>query len=209
MRLSVKSSKAKSAVKKTIKIDDFSEAKNQLMKGDIFVNKELRPDMPLLMAPIKDANKLIGVIIVHHVEFERITLYYQNLFKVVCNLITSSLIIAYSYENATASDRYYKSTILLNAEFFKAVLDIRQKSKEENKSEFTMLYIKATSKDYEKLASIVSRCIRETDFAGIGQDGNIYLILNNTTENDSSIVIKRLEAYGVRAFISLGVGVYA
>ena len=50
--------------------------------------------------------------------------------------------------------------------------------------------------DLKLLSEIIKSSIRETDFAGI-MDGVIYVLLLNTTEEESYIPINRLKAKGI------------
>lgn len=208
MRLQVKSNKAGFDVKKTLKLTDFAEASSILLKNEIYINKDLDIEMPLLMAPIIESEKLIGVIILHSIEFERFTLYYQNLFKVTAGLISASVVRAYKYENAISSSRYIPGTFLLKSDFFHLMLDIKETAKKEGKADFSLLRIKNLTDDITEFSKKLSKCIRETDFAGVGRDGWIYLILSNSSEQDSSPVIKRLKNSGIEAEVYFGEDIY-
>ncbi|WP_349403376.1 hypothetical protein [Clostridium perfringens] len=50
--------------------------------------------------------------------------------------------------------------------------------------------------DLKLLSEIIKSSIRETDFAGI-MDGVIYVLLLNTTEEESYIPINRLKTKGI------------
>ncbi|MBC8061246.1 MAG: GDP-mannose 4,6-dehydratase [Clostridiaceae bacterium] len=198
LRLIVKSNKESLIAKKTIELDYFMEAKEQLLQGNIFINKKLNPELPMLIAPIVDTNKkTIALIMLHGVEFDRLTLYFQNLFVVVSRLINTAVLNAYLYESAINDERYVQDTIFLKKEFFENILSIKTKSMKESKSEFAMLKIENSNRDYKSLSEVVMRCIREADFAGIWTDDNIYLILSNASNSDALIVSNRLKDQGV------------
>lgn len=124
-------------------------------------------------------------------------LYYENLFKVISNLIESSIIKAYDYEELTSKERYIYNTIFLNENSFKKLLKIKQIAKFEKKLDYTLLKIDNTF-DLKLLSQIIKSSIRETDFAGIIDD-SIYVLLLNTKKEESYIPINRLESKGVSA----------
>ena len=60
----------------------------------------------MMVAIIKKGNKVIATIMIEEIEFSKMNLYYENLFKVVSNLIESSIVKAYDYEKLTSKERY-------------------------------------------------------------------------------------------------------
>ncbi|MDP4143621.1 MAG: NAD-dependent epimerase/dehydratase family protein [Bacillota bacterium] len=200
LRLTVKSSKDKFLPAKTISSEYFMEAKEQIFHGEIFVNKDMNQGMPMLIAPVVNDSKTIAVIMLHNVEFERLNLYYENLFRVACKLINSAIIRAYLYEKAIDRERYIEGTIFLKKEFFEKMLSIKIKAMVKNKSEFSMLKISNPKENYMELSQNLSELIRETDFTGVGADNDIYIVLSNAADSDSRLVINRLKDKGIEAY---------
>ena len=50
-------------------------------------------------------------------NFSKMNLYYQNLFKIIVSLIESAIIKAYSYKQLTLKERYINDTLILKAFF--------------------------------------------------------------------------------------------
>ncbi len=201
IRLEVKSSKENFIIPKTLNLKNFSEVKEKLIKGEIYINKEFKADLPLMIAPVIDNDKLVVLLMVYNVDFDKFTLYYQNLFKIVTNLISLSVIRAYKYQHDTVASRYINNTILLKSEFFNNMLELEKEEKSENMADYTLLSVKEKTKNYSELSEAINKCIRETDIAGVGSDGGIYILLTNSNKFDSKVVIERLEDFGVKVEI--------
>lgn len=197
LRLNVKSNNEDFKPTNSIDFDKLNIVKDHIQEGELFINKGLDISIPMMVAPIKKGNKVIATIMIEEVEFSKMNLYYENLFKVISNLIESSIIKAYDYEELTSKERYIYNTIFLNENSFKKLLKIKQIAKFEKKLDYTLLKIDSTF-DLKLLSQIIKSSIRETDFAGIIDD-SIYVLLLNTKKEESYIPINRLESKGVSA----------
>ncbi|NGT53072.1 NAD(P)-dependent oxidoreductase, partial [Clostridium perfringens] len=179
----------------SIDFNKLNLIKNHIQEGEIFINKGLDLSIPMMVAPIKKGKKVIATIMIEEIEFSKMNLYYENLFKVVSNLIESSIVKAYDFEELTSKERYINNTIFLNENSFKKLLKIKQTAKFEKKLYYILLKVESNF-DLKLLSEIIKSSIRETDFAGI-MDGVIYVLLLNTTEEESYIPINRLKAKGI------------
>lgn len=197
LRLNVKSNNEDFKPTNNIDFDKLNIVKDHIQEGELFINKGLDISIPMMVAPIKKGNKVIATIMIEELEFSKMNLYYENLFKVISNLIESSIIKAYDYEELTSKERYIYNTIFLNENSFKKLLKIKQIAKFEKKLDYTLLKIDNTF-DLKLLSQIIKSSIRETDFAGIIDD-SIYVLLLNTKKEESYIPINRLESKGVSA----------
>lgn len=110
MTLVINSNKKYFNPPKTMFVDSYEEFKKKLFQGDIVVNKDMKPNIPIIMAPLMNDKKLIGVIMLHEVEFEMLTLHFENLVRVVSNLISLSIVNADMFENKITEERYIKDS---------------------------------------------------------------------------------------------------
>jgi hypothetical protein len=170
---------------------------------DIFVNRKLEPNLPMMMAPIFDNNVLVAFITIENFDFENVNLYNQNLFKVVASLVSSALSRAYRYEEATNEKRFIKGTTLLNEESFNAVLDNKIRIKEKDMANFALLSVEARG-SLEDLSYKLTNSIREVDYIGLVNKERVHIILSNTNETEADAVIERLAQKGIKAAYEKG-----
>lgn len=101
LKLNVKSNNNSFNPRERINIKDLKGIINILEKDDIFINKEFNDSLPDIITPIKNENNIVGIIILGEVEFSKMNLYYQNLFKVIVNITESFIIKAYNHKKNT------------------------------------------------------------------------------------------------------------
>lgn len=201
LRLKAKSLKNDFALPYSLNIDEFSEIKNVIVNKNIFINKKLSDKLPIMIAPVIDNGKVEAVISIHEFKFENLTLYYENLFRVLVDLISSAISKAYRYDKVTARDKYIPNTeILVNKEFEK-ILNNKIRSKKSSGIDFTLLKIADNSYSNEESFHKLSTAIRGDDLIGIGHDDHIYSILSNTDGIKAKKVLSRLSSNGISAEI--------
>jgi UDP-glucuronate decarboxylase len=196
LRLVSKSNRVDVHFPNSIKIADKEEYMNVVNQKIIFINHTLESDIPMLMAPIFQNHEVIGIVCLNDVNFDRLTLYYQNLFEVVIKLISSSMNRAYDYMTITRPNRYIGDTPILWPDFFLKLLASKRKAKEQLNIPF---YVLEVLEPNQLLGMIMSSSlpIRETDCIGKDDKGKLWIILSNTTDKEAQIVTQRLIGLGL------------
>lgn len=202
-RLVANSNSISSKVSKSRRIEDSPELKALIENREIFVNKRLDPDLPVMAAPVEDSGTVLALLAIYDIEFESINLYYQNLLKIVANFISSSLSKAIRYEEATRSERYVAGTNILKKESFAEIVRSKIIASENEHSNFVLLKVDS-SEDITELDGRIFNTIRDIDYIGFGRNDRLYILLTNTKEEEAKFVMKRLEDKGVKTTLSMG-----
>ncbi len=192
LRLAASSTNDAPRLGKSIRIQDLPELGKSIKKQKIFTNNKLKEDMPMMATGIYYEGNLIYVIFIWDVPFEVANLYHANLLRTVAALISSSLNKAYKYLEATEYDKYISNTKVLKPDIFEEILNAKKIAMERKVSEYSILQIDYKD-ELENAANNVDRIIRDTDYIGLDKEGNMLVLLSNSNEIDSSIVLKRLE----------------
>jgi len=180
---------------RSARIDDYPQWKNIIINKEIYKNDSFNPSMPAMAAPIVYDNRVIALVLIEEMEFEKLSLYYYNLFKVVISLVSSSITKAYLYEEAIVENSYFPGTLIMREPEFKKLFSIRYEAMQNKLTVFTILQVEDCN-DYEtikSMAKLASSKIRENDYLGIWEDGRLYILLSNTDQEDAKNVINRLE----------------
>ena len=196
LRLVSNSKNSNLSIPSSIKIDQETELASVINKGSVFVNKKLKPELPLVMAPIIRNDHTIGIICVYEMNFEQLTLHYQNLLKVVVNLISASFARAYVHMQATNQERYITNSIILKPHYFHKLIEQKKNLKETLGIEFTLMELEK-SIEFTNYQFLLEGSLRETDYIGMDDSGRIYLVLANTCEVAAEVVYNRLTNKGV------------
>ena len=128
------------------------------------------------------------------------TLYYQNLFRILCGLVKTALVRAFAYESAVRENWYLPGTCLLRPTVFAEQLATACTLQEDKMAHHLLLRVTGEFKDRAELNDRVERSIRSTDAAGVGTDNAVYLLMNQADEEDLPLLTRRL---GEKAFVSL------
>ncbi|WP_025688178.1 NAD-dependent epimerase/dehydratase family protein [Paenibacillus zanthoxyli] len=198
LRLAAHSSGASLAAARSLKVDEHPHIKSLMEGKRLYVNKELVPGLPLLAAPVLSGEEVVAVVSVHTVEFSRFTQYYQNLFKTVVDLISSSLSRAHAYVEAAGDRRYIDGADgrILRTEAFKSILASKQAASERFGVDYVLLSTGLWNASAE-LAEIIHTSLRETDYLGLSEDGELLILLSNSNQKDAQFVMDRLSEKGV------------
>ncbi|WP_432402847.1 NAD-dependent epimerase/dehydratase family protein [Wukongibacter sp. M2B1] len=201
LRLISRSKESNLDVAKSIKVNDFLEIEDMIHKKTIFVNKCLKKSLPMMMAPIVVNDKVLAIIAIYTMEFETMSLYKQNLLKVVSNLITSSLARAYQYEQAINDEKYISGTLVLKSKYFEQLLQSKLKAKQKNNTDFILLKILESKWQNGDMTYRIGKSIRELDYIGVNEKNELFVLLSNTKVEEARFVIKRFGNMNIPAEI--------
>jgi UDP-glucuronate decarboxylase len=177
----------------SIKITQGNEYSKVITEKKMVFNHQLDMNLPILMAPIIKNNEVIGIVCLNEVNFDRLTLYYQNLFEVVIKLISSSISRAYEFVTVTQPNRFIKDTNILWPEYFSKILTSKIKAKDQLNIPFYILEVIEIGKlQLTDVMEKTRKSIRETDSMGLDTEGRLWILLSNTTEKEANIVSERL-----------------
>lgn len=202
LRLVVRSRHLKKAPR-SLDFSAFPKAHECLRKGDLFINGQMDPSLPVYAAPICREDGLKAILMLWDVPFEKQSRYYENLFSVVAGLVESALLRTMRYYDL-AGDRYLPGTLLLNDKEFKAVLDVYQDIHKNRVGQFLLLKIlQDMPLPLSELSEKIGRIIRSTDLAGQSEDGDIYVLLPQADLENLPIIRQRFEKQGLKCILAI------
>lgn len=196
-RLEVSSHNIDTALPKSIRLEQFDKAMKTLEGGEIWVNTELLPDYPMYMAGLKDQEGIILLIMIYRAGYDQMGMYYANLFRIICGLIENSFLKAWRYQEAVRDKIYIKDTVIAKEEYFVSQLSLRHNMLEDGISSYALIKIDSEGRTVLELDGMLRTKVRETDLLGMGQDGNVYLLLSQADQTSVGIVLKRLSGMGI------------
>ncbi len=181
----------------SIKITDYQEMYEALATENVYVNRKLEKDLPIMALAISTGDTFNVVIMLWSIDFKDLGIYHINLFLILRMIITNSINRAYQYELVSHEQRYIEDTDVLKNEYFNEVLADQRLAKEETQAPFQLLNVKSDITHLAQVSTLISSSLRTTDYLGIGDDNSLYIILGGTSEADLPFVIKRLQAKGI------------
>lgn len=182
--------------KNSVKLREYRLAMDALEQGEVWVNREFLDEYPMYLAGIRKNGEIVMLVSIRDVQIEQMTLYYLNLFRILCGLVETSLLRALEYQEATEYKQYIKGTHILKTEYFEERLKTQHDMREQRLASYELLELKHPEMSLEEADEILSGCVRENDIWGISEEGILYLILVQTDQNSLPIVLERLKRAG-------------
>lgn len=174
-------------------LDDLAPVLNGANSG-LWVNRELAPDLPMFGYAIERDGAPAVLIFVRHVAESQMTLYYQNLFRILCGLVESALGRAFDYEAVAQDKRCVAGTCVLNHDAFGQELAAEQALADNKMGSFLLLRVVPGMEPVGELVGAIGSAIRESDAAGLVDGDTLYLLMRQATEADLPVICKRMAA---------------
>ena len=184
-------------IPKSMQMERYYERFRKTIDGILWVNKELDKDMPDFMYAVRKDDKIEIIIRLLNAEYSQMTLYYENLMRVVCGLISNSLINALNYQEAIMRERCIDGTHgILSDRYFLEELQIAADNRVNNKAPYILLKANEEGLSINEFEDIAVNCIRTEDIIG-RYNNQYYLLLHQAEESDYPVIRKRMEARGL------------
>ena len=196
-RLEIASKVIRSEFPNSIRISKYQAAISELEDGNVWVNRELLPDYPAYMAGIRKNKELVMIVCIKEVRSDQMTLYYMNLFKILCGLVEVALLRALEYQEAAKNMQYVEGTHILKTSYFMERLETFHAMQDEMVASYILLRLEHPGKSKEEADQILQHLIRANDVWGISEEGELYLILSQTDKESLPIVSGRLKKAGI------------
>ncbi|MDY3853397.1 MAG: NAD(P)-dependent oxidoreductase [Butyribacter sp.] len=177
---------------KSVKYSDMTEMLRAIQNKQVYVNKTMDADCPLMARAIYRSDEPIEIIMLWGIPFEKMTQYECNLLTVLSYMIYNSVERADRYLDALSTTRFIANTRLLAKDAFEELRAIYQDAMEKNFTEYTLLTASSDEdKTYEEWSNILSSKLRYTDYIGINKDDNVCILLTNSNLQDAQFIIQR------------------
>lgn len=195
-RLEIASQGMTDVLKKSICLDDYLEAKETIVSGKVWVNRNFLDGYPMYMNGIHKDGELVMLIFIQEVGNEQLSLYYLNLFQILCGLVETALLRALEYQEAIKNRQYVQGTRILRQEYFEERLYSFHSMREENRASYVLLKLEYPKMTLEEADTALQASVRENDVWGISEKGELFLILSQTDRSSLPIILARLENDG-------------
>ena len=132
------------------------------------------------------------LIFVRSAAENQMTLYYQNLFRILCGLVESALGRAFDYEAVAQDKRCVDGTCVLKQAAFGQELAAEQALADGKMGSFLLLRVVPGMEPVGELVGAIGSAIRESDAAGLVDGDMLYLLMRQAKACDLPIIRERL-----------------
>ena len=198
-RLEVSSRDIIDVVSRSISTETYGEVIDAIKAGEVWRNTKLKPEFPMYAAGVYRGKELVLLIFLWHADSKQRSLYYVNLFKILCDLVQMSLLRAFDYSQAIYKQQYIKGTHIMNVEAFEECLKNYVALSEKKVSTYILLEIDNQGRTYMEMDELISQKVRANDILGATPNGKVRLLLSQATEDDLPFILPRFEGLNVEA----------
>ena len=207
-RLLVSTTDRARSLGKSLKYSAAEPIAAALSRREVFVNRSLREDLPIMGCGLYAEEKLQYILFIWNLPFERVSLHEMDLLKVVGSLIQSAVTREAQYQNALQAERCLPGVSILNEETLEEQLAAGRQAKEKEYFIYSLLRVVEpvprrapdggwVQEDLLAAEHTLTRSIRDTDFIGMGRDGHLRVLVTNAGPEDAAIVMERLRKQGI------------
>lgn len=161
-------------------------------RSNLWVNRELTPGLPMFGYTIERDGAPAVLIFVRRAAENQMTLYYQNLFRILCGLVESALGRAFDYEAVAQDKRCVDGTCVLKQAAFGQELAAEQALADGKMGSFLLLRVVPGMEPVGELVGAIGSAIRESDAAGLVDGDVLYLLMRQAKACDLPIIRERL-----------------
>lgn len=192
-RLEVSSRDIINEVSRSISLETYRPILDVIQKDEIWKNTDFLPNLPMYASGVWRRDKLELLIFVWHVKPEQNSLYYVNLFKILCDLAEISLLRAYDYNQQLYESRYLQGTRILCYDEFERIYKNFKDMAERKVFSYEFMEIDVCGHSYQEVDKMLVGKIRANDILGELENGKLGLLLSQATKSDLQYILPRFE----------------
>ena len=148
-----------------------------------------------------DNDEMQMIMMIWGIPWESMTLGQANQLIIISALIQNAVLRATRYLDILEHERYVEGARMLTTDAFRTLMQAFMNAQSKGLTECTLLIIDADGKDYKNVSNELMDKLRQTDYIGTLEDGNLYTLLANSNDNDAQFVIKRFADMGYNSRI--------
>ena len=165
---------------------------DQIYEGNVFAQE------PAIVLPISSRKGCEAAIVIKDLPMEACSRYSVNLLRTLLALTSDSLEKALRYDSALRENRYWKNTNILNPVEFQKAIQLEEEKRQRGVADSSLLKICGVD-DITETYQRAEKMFREIDIWGMDEKGNLYVLLENTTQENAEYVRERLQKIGIKA----------
>lgn len=195
-RLAVCSNSLLSTLTKSIKIEEYKQVYDTVIKRRVWKNSEMIEGLPMYACGIFRDESLVLLVTIQEAGLEQYGMHYMNIFQILCGLVQTSFLRALAYEKLAEEKTYYPNTNVVYPERFRRALEVQEAMKQEGIADYVL--IRFIDHDKQRISEQLAGLIRGSDMLGADEEGNIFLLLMQVNRKTFGIVGERLRNKGVQ-----------
>lgn len=189
----------------SVKFKELGEMYEALSQKKVFINRQLKDELPVMASAIySDDGEIQTIIMIWTLPWESMTLGQANQLVIIGALIRSAVVRANKYLAALVNQMYVGESHLMEPDAFKSLSEAYMRADDDGLTECVVLKLDTAGTDNVENSKLLYTKLRDHDYVGMLEDGNIGVLLANTDEKDAEFVIARLKDLGFECLLLEG-----
>lgn len=182
----------------SIRYPEMEELYQTLSEGKVFINRKMDDRYPLMANAIFENDRMEMLVFVWGLSWEQMTLGQANQLAIISSLIQNAVLRANRYMEALEQQRHVADSRMLTTDAFTTLVKAHVQASDKGLTECTLLKIVSGGVgNLVEDGKVLASKLRLSDYVGTMADGNLYVLLSNTTREDAlSYVVKRFAEAG-------------
>lgn len=189
----------------SLPLEQYAEMIQTVRSGDVWRNINLSPGQPMYACGVFRDGNVVLLVLLWEASGEQHTTSYINIFKILCGLVQTSFLRAMEYEQLQHDQNTVTGTRAVTVQRFAQLLAVQEELKQAGAAEYMLLRFE--NPNAAEVSEQLTGLVRASDTLGIGEDGAVYLLLTQVSNQTFGIVGKRLKDRGIAYRIVEKVGV--
>lgn len=178
----------------SLKYTDMEGLYGELKEHRVYINRTMEADIPLMATGVYENDKLQFILMLWDIPWQRMTLAEANRLTIIGYLIKDAIVRARNHLDALKNERYVKGTNILNSKAFASLVKAFFEAKDQGLTECELIKIPMEGLNREQMAEALGCSMRQTDYMGFLEDGELQVLLPNTDREGAEIVRRRLQS---------------
>ena len=179
-------------------IPDKKPLDEAFARGVVYVNRSMEKDYPMMAYQIPTEEKIHTCILIWSLPLEKMTIAQANRLVVIGKLVQNSIHRANRYLQSLHEGASLHAGNVLRADVFEKLVSAYRDAGSRKLTEYALLQILCTPPQQQSSARAVGRALREIDYIGLLEDGNLYVLLSCTDHAAGALMQQEIEKLGVR-----------
>ncbi len=190
------SSKKARSLGNSVKYKEMTEIYEALSEKRVYINKRMNEQYPQMACAIYEGDEIQMIVMLWGLSWEKMTLGQANFLTVVSYLIQNAVLRAQRYIQALEAERYTEGSRILSPEAFEPMVQAYMDAELKNLVECVFLKVCVSQEHLLEIDEKMTAHLRDSDYLGMMPDGNLYVLLTNTTRENAGLVQERFEKNG-------------
>lgn len=162
----------------------------------VFINHDMDENLPMMASAVFVEDEMQFIFMVWGIPWQRMNLAEANRLMIAGALVQNSVVRSRRYLEALRAQRYLPGTGIMQPEAFGVVVKAFMDAQTRGLTECVLLEVQADRAELAKADQALGKCTRQTDYIGILDDGNLCVLLANTSEEKSGEIVRRIQKAG-------------